>query len=717
MRTPRFLLGAVLLFWGWQTDFLVAGAVMAVVLESSSFIKLRWEFTDDDFSRIWTVCTLLFLGAAIYAFTDNAGPARFGSYFQNPTASTQSSASVATARTASAILRWLPMVLFLFMTAQAYSVREEIPLATISLILQRRWKKAKKLGRPLPAPRGMNVSYAYFVICLFAASVHPNENNTYFWGLSALLVWALWSHRTRQFNLAIWASALSLTIVLGYFGQDTIGRMQAYLQNLDPDFFSSFASRRGIDATQDTTSIGRIGRLKTSGKIVIRLEPEEGSAPPPYLRETSYRIFQSPRWKSGFWREPFEPVSEKPRGSGVWPLQPAKPTGSHVKISCYLDNQSRKDPTACTGLLPLPSGVARLTELMAFGLEKNNLGAVLAEGPGLLMFDALSEPGPTIDAPFNLSEVITNDPVARGNPDLDVPSNEKPALEKVIADLHVTGDDPDVAMRAISQYFLSHFDYSTWQEFPRLQTNETPMAYFLLRSKKGHCEYFATATVLLLRQLGIPARYAVGYAVHEVSGKEYVVRLSDAHAWCLVWNKTANAWEDFDTTPPAWVMEEAKQHSPFRLLSDLWTWLGFQFSKLRYGQTNLRPYLLMTVIPALVILFYQIFFRKKWRRHKRSDSREALVAWPGLDSEFYLVERKLADRGIIRQPNEPLTDWLRRALAEPSLKEADQPLRDLLRLHYRYRFDPAGLTRTDREELKRGTQSALSVLAGKPARG
>ena len=98
----------------------------------------------------------------------------------------------------------------------------------------------------------------------------------------------------------------------------------------------------------------------------------------------------------------------------------------------------------------------------------------------------------------------------------------------------------------------------------------------------------------------------------------------------------------------------------------------------------------------------------------KNAEKETPVVWPGLDSEFYLVERKLADRGIARHPDEPLADWLRRALAEPTLKEADKPLRDLLRLHYRYRFDPLGLTGTDREELKRDAQLALGVLEKKP---
>jgi hypothetical protein len=177
MKTPPLLLGAVLLFWGWQASFPVVGAIMAAILEGARVIKARWEFTDDDFSRIWTVCTLLFLGAAIYAFTDNGGPGHFGGLFQHPTPAMQVSAGAVTARTASAILRWLPMALFLFVAAQAYSSREEIPLTTISLFLRRRWKNAQKSGRPSPAVHGMNVAYPYFAVCLFAASVHSSDNN------------------------------------------------------------------------------------------------------------------------------------------------------------------------------------------------------------------------------------------------------------------------------------------------------------------------------------------------------------------------------------------------------------------------------------------------------------------------------------------------------------------------------------------------------------
>jgi hypothetical protein len=51
----------------------------------------------------------------------------------------------------------------------------------------------------------------------------------------------------------------------------------------------------------------------------------------------------------------------------------------------------------------------------------------------------------------------------------------------------------------------------------------------------------------LLREAGLPARYAVGYSVQEKTGKGFIVRDRHAHAWCLV--HLDGVWQDFDTTP------------------------------------------------------------------------------------------------------------------------------------------------------------------------
>ncbi len=719
MKTPRFLIAAALVFWGWQTGFLAVSIVMALVLEAAHWTKTRWEFSDDDFSRIWTICTLLFLGVAVYAFTDNGGPARFGNLLQNPGPTTQTSAGAATSRTASVMLRLLPMVLFLFVTAQAYSSREEIPLSTISLILRRRWKKAAKLGQPMPTLRGMNVSYPYFAICLFAASVHPSETNSYFWGFCLLIAWALWAHRSRRFSTVLWASMLIIALTGGYFGQYGIGQLQSYIQNLDSQWLESFMHRSGTDASVSKTQIGRIGQLKLSGKVVIRLEPQDGTTAPEYLREASYRLYGRNAWRAGAARENFQPVSQETNNGGF--ILVGKPNVARANITCYLNGYS--ESRSPLGLLPLPTGSGRLENLRVFVLKMNSLGAVLAEGPGLVNFTAAYGPGPTMDEPFDPTEfhsftnryrsrwVNETNEIFTGNPDLFVSPQELPALAEVTSNWKVQRGDRPAAIRAITGFFESNFTYSVWQRMPDFRTtNQTALSLFLTRTHRGHCEYFASATVLLLRQLGVPARYAVGYAVHERSGSEYVVRLRDAHAWCLVWNEKARAWQDFDTTPASWVEEEEKAASPFQKLSDLWSWTGFQFAKFRWGQSNVRQYMIIGLIPVMGLLAYQIFFRQKRKRRNQGTAEGDSLTWPGQDSEFYLVEKRLAKRGIVRQPDEPLSDWLQRALADPDLSTAAKPLKDLLRLHYRYRFDPHGLTESDRDALRRAVLQCLEDL-------
>ena len=86
------------------------------------------------------------------------------------------------------------------------------------------------------------------------------------------------------------------------------------------------------------------------------------------------------------------------------------------------------------------------------------------------------------------------------------------------------------------------------------------------------------------------------------------------------------------------------------------------------------------------------------------------IFWPGLDSEFYQLERKLAERGVPRQPDEPLSDWLERALAKNTLTDLRSPLRKLLGLHYRHRFDPNGLDESERNALKREAKICLDAL-------
>src|ERR1017187_3665333 len=134
MKTPPQLLGAALLCCGCQTAQLVAGSAMAAGLEGARLSKARWEFTDEDFRRIWIFCALLLLAAALYAFSANDGPSGVRGFFQNPSLASERSAGNATARTVASLIRWLPMIFFLFVAAQAFGSREGVPQETISVI-------------------------------------------------------------------------------------------------------------------------------------------------------------------------------------------------------------------------------------------------------------------------------------------------------------------------------------------------------------------------------------------------------------------------------------------------------------------------------------------------------------------------------------------------------------------------------------------------------
>jgi hypothetical protein len=86
------------------------------------------------------------------------------------------------------------------------------------------------------------------------------------------------------------------------------------------------------------------------------------------------------------------------------------------------------------------------------------------------------------------------------------------------------------------------------------------------------------------------------------------------------------------------------------------------------------------------------------------------VEWPGLDSEFYQLEQQLIARGFPRGSGETLSDWLRRVATQSDMEELRSVLQRLLQLHYRYRFDPLGLTPESREELRRDARDCRKKL-------
>jgi transglutaminase-like putative cysteine protease len=105
------------------------------------------------------------------------------------------------------------------------------------------------------------------------------------------------------------------------------------------------------------------------------------------------------------------------------------------------------------------------------------------------------------------------------------------------------------AVRAFETFLRGEFAY-TLSPPPVPIGADDPVAWFLTESKRGHCEYFASALAAMCRSVGIDARVVAGYMADDFdeSAEEYVVRESDAHAWveaCV----GLGLWQTFDGTP------------------------------------------------------------------------------------------------------------------------------------------------------------------------
>jgi hypothetical protein len=100
---------------------------------------------------------------------------------------------------------------------------------------------------------------------------------------------------------------------------------------------------------------------------------------------------------------------------------------------------------------------------------------------------------------------------------------------------------------AVLQHLLSNYQYSLDADTTR---SSHPIDDFLFTRKTGYCEHYATAMVLMLRSIGIPARLVTGFLATEWNefGGYYTVRQRDAHAWVEVYYPHSG-WITMDPTP------------------------------------------------------------------------------------------------------------------------------------------------------------------------
>lgn len=134
---------------------------------------------------------------------------------------------------------------------------------------------------------------------------------------------------------------------------------------------------------------------------------------------------------------------------------------------------------------------------------------------------------------------------------LDVPQDCRDYLTRLCWDngIYDLGyADPIETAERIAALLDTLCEYDQSAEPPPVGTD--PVLYFLTESRRGYCMHYASAAALMLRSLGIPARYVSGFTVESVSDREVTVPDRAAHAWVEVW-APGFGWYPVEVTPAA----------------------------------------------------------------------------------------------------------------------------------------------------------------------
>ncbi len=650
MKTPPLLIGATLLLWGWQSRLLYPALAMAAVLESHHFIKSRWDFSESDIARISDLCTILLAIVVLIAVIKEPG------------------------RFMLLTLQWMPIAVSPLIATQQYSQSGTIHGSALLILFRRRLTKETRRKFII------DISYPYFFMCLVSAAGANAGKSWFYFGLLALTAWALWPLRSRRYPFYLWLLLLMAGGALGYAGQAGLYRLHTFLLEAGYDYFT-----KNRDPYKSTTAIGEVIALKQSSRILFRLAPDGPIALPIRLREACYTAYDRATWyatHSGF--EELLPETD----TGTWTIAAAGAGAQRVQIWMRLPKGRN--------LLKLPGGTFRLHDLNVARLDRNSLGAVRSESEaGLAVFQADYVPGQVYNRPPD-------------DADLKIPAAETPAIQTIAESLQLSAKAGNEVIAALHAFFGPQFRYSL--NLIGHPSEKTALADFLLHARAGHCEYFATATVLLLRAAGIPARYVSGYAAGEYSALEdrIVVRQRHAHAWALAF--IAGQWVEVDTTPPDWLALESSDASPLVRVSDFFAFLRFGLTlwRQRIQMEELTLYLTFALV-VLGLLFIKRLTGKKHMRRVTVEPRQTIppADAPGMTSEFFIIEKWLNRQGHERQPGETFRAWFRR-LASIAPEIALQPdIQPLLALHYRHRFGPGALTPADRQRLIAGVRALI----------
>lgn len=632
---PPFLLGAGLLLWGWQCNFLPYALLMAITLEYGRYSRWRLPITDKEFNHVSDLSGVILLAVVVYLFSVNT---YYGIY---------------------AILALLPFLFFLLLLAQLYSTRGKIRLSALFISMRR-------IQAP-EFPDGnmeIDLSFPYLLVCIISASSGNHHPLQFYLLIVLLFAWSLWWMRPRHSSIALWMLLYTLSATAGYAGQLGVHKLQEVIEATFLDWFDIF-TWHNRDPMRNTTAIGSLGRLKLSDRIMVRVDTHGEKIPHRILlREATYTDYGYGVWTN--FQNTLQLID--PGGDGrTWAINRTPREGRSYTISFHMDGNR--------SIIPVPHGINAIISSRATSIEAGAFGSVMLEmHPGWTRYDAH----------YTENAIYDVEPMKE---DLSVTPAYQNELAQLVRELGLDHMSAEQSLASIEKYFSENFKYSLTQteRYPRGKY----LTKFLFETRRGHCEYFATATVLLLRAAGIPARYVVGYAIDEYSPleRQYRGRASHAHSWTLAYIN--HGWRVVDTTPAVWAELEAEDQSFLRPFVDFWSWLTYTIATWdSRDQENAVPRSVLGAALILAIyLAWRLVIRKRLHRSGGAGRLPRPLTGRHIHPGFQALLSRLEQKYSPRRPDEPLGTWMARVADRYGLHD----LGPILVLYYRYRFDPCGL--------------------------
>jgi len=348
----------------------------------------------------------------------------------------------------------------------------------------------------------------------------------------------------RRFHTRL--GVLSSLVTLGILTL-TAGLFFLLPRTADAAFSRLISHRIYIPGFSNHVKLGEIGEFKTSSRTMMHIVINYSTEPAAGLKWRGGALvkFDGKNWSNP--RPERTGITMGEHGHINLVASPLPRNGRHISYTVELDGLET-DALFFAGIpeeVDMRNFKANPAAYALYRSETDSFHLGHPPQPGF-RYEAYSlievppEAGPAVFPPPSMGRL-------EREPNLQLPPLD-PRVARLAQTMTAgTFTDPERA-RAIERHLRTDYGYTL--ELPPNEV-EHPLENFLFVRKKGHCEYFASAMVVLLRTLGVPSRMATGFqsGVYNPITDLWLIRASDAHSWVEAW-LPGRGWTTFDPTPP-----------------------------------------------------------------------------------------------------------------------------------------------------------------------